>query len=412
MSPKKIYFAGHNNFGNRGCEALVRSISKLIRDKSPDVVFNTPSCEINLDSAQWIKSRAEGINFVDANSSNASVVWWDRCRRIAPIIEKINRPTFKLSKQVIKDIAESDLMIMTGGDNITLDYGLGSLYGITSFVDCAKQHGVPVILWGASVGPFTTKPHIEKFMREHLADYSYISVRESYSKQYLSDIGFDNVSLITDPAFSLQPEEFDYSHMMPLCEKGIVGINFSPLVRKFRTDEESRKIFDNDIIMFVRWLIEQGYGVLLIPHVGPLSGSETNSDYHYMNGLLGDIIQSNDKLKLAPSNLNAAQLKYLISKTRFFIGARTHSTIAALSSCIPTTSIAYSVKAFGINRDLFDNIDHILNTKDVSFQSLKNHFTELESNEASIRSLLQTKIPKWKTMSQQPVEAVCRFLGE
>lgn len=412
MSPKKIYFAGHNNFGNRGCEALVRSISKLIRDKSPNVVFKTPSCEIKLDNAQWPNSKAEGINFVDANSSNASVVWWDRCRRIAPIIEKINRPTFTLSEQVIKDIAESDLMIMTGGDNITLDYGLGSLYGITSFVDCAKKNGVPVILWGASVGPFTTKPHIEKFMREHLADYSYISVRESYSKQYLSEIGFDNVSLITDPAFALEPEVFDCSHMIPSSQKGVVGINFSPLVRKFRTNEESRKTFDNDIIMFVRWIIEQGYGVVLIPHVGPLSGSESNSDYHYMNGLLGEMTLSNDNLKLAPSNLNAAQLKYLISKTRFFIGARTHSTIAALSSCIPTTSIAYSVKAFGINRDLFDNIDHILNTKDVSLQTLKNHFTALETNESSIRSLLQSKIPKWKKMSEQPVDVVCSFLGE
>ncbi|WP_339477459.1 polysaccharide pyruvyl transferase family protein [Pseudomonas sp. RL_5y_Pfl2_69] len=411
MSPKKIYFAGHNNFGNRGCEALIRSITKLIREKSPHVTFKTPSREISLDSAQWPNSSTEGISFVEANTANSKIVWWDRCRRIIPLIEQFNRPIFKLSDQVIKDIAESDLMIMTGGDNITLDYGLGSLYGITSFVDCAKKHGVPVILWGGSVGPFTNKPHIEKFMRTHLEDYSHISVRESYSKKYLSDLGLSNVSLITDPAFALQPETFDCSNIMPSSDKGVVGINFSPLVRKFRDNEESRKTFDNDIIMFVNWIIEQGYGVVLIPHVGQLNGSDINSDYHYMNGLLGNMSISNQQVKLAPPNLNAAQLKHLISKTRFFIGARTHSTIAALSSCIPTTSIAYSVKALGINRDLFGNIDYILNTQDVSLSTLKTHFTTLVDNESSIKSLLQTKIPKWKKSAELPVDIVCKYLG-
>lgn len=411
MQPKRIYFAGHNNFGNRGCEALIRSITKLILEKYPNVIFKTPSFDMNLDSKQWPDSDAKGIKFVAANTTNSNILWWDRCRRVAPIIEKINRPTFRLSDQVTKDIEGSDLMIMTGGDNITLDYGLGSLYGITSFVDCAKKHGVPVILWGASVGPFSTKPHVEKFMRSHLADYSYISVRESYSKQYLSEIGLDNVTLITDPAFALEPEFFDCSDIMPSSEKGVVGLNFSPLVRKFRKDEDSRKAFDSDIIMFVNWILKQGYGVTLIPHVGPLNGGKTNSDYHYMNELLGETLLSNDNIKIAPPNLNAAQLKYLISKTRFFIGARTHSTIAALSSCIPTTSIAYSVKALGINRDLFGNIDYILNTPDVSLSTLQTHFTTLQHNETSIKSLLQDKIPQWKKTAECPVDTVCKYLG-
>lgn len=411
MSPKKIYFAGHNNFGNRGCEALIRSITKLIREKTPEVIFKTPSREIDLDSAQWSNFAAEGIRFVEANTANNNILWWDRCRRILPIIEKINRPVFKLSKETIKDISESDLMIMTGGDNITLDYGLGSLYGITSFVDCAKKHGVPVILWGGSVGPFSTKPHVEEFMRAHLADYSHISVRESYSKQYLKDLGINNVSLVTDPAFALDSEPFDCADLMHDTGNGVVGINFSPLVRKFRDHEESRKAFDNDIIMFVDWITKLGYGVVLIPHVGQLNGSNINSDYHYMNGLLAETLHTNKKVKIAPQNLNAAQLKHLIAQTRFFIGARTHSTIAALSNCIPTTSIAYSVKALGINKDLFGNIDYILKTQDVSFETLKTHFTALEHNEQSIKTILQEKIPHWKQNAGLPTDFVRKHLG-
>ncbi len=50
---------------------------------------------------------------------------------------------------------------------------------------------------------------------------------------------------------------------------------------------------------------------------------------------------------------NCSKLKYAISKCRFLLGARTHSTIAAYSSGIPTLVVGYSVKARGIARDLF-----------------------------------------------------------
>ena len=43
----------------------------------------------------------------------------------------------------------------------------------------------------------------------------------------------------------------------------------------------------------------------------------------------------------------------IISKCRFFVVARTHATIAAYSTGVPTIVISYSVKSRGIARDLF-----------------------------------------------------------
>jgi polysaccharide pyruvyl transferase WcaK-like protein len=54
-----------------------------------------------------------------------------------------------------------------------------------------------------------------------------------------------------------------------------------------------------------------------------------------------------------PGNIGARQVKWVISKCRYFIGARTHATVAAFSTGVPTISIAYSKKARGINRDIF-----------------------------------------------------------
>ena len=54
----------------------------------------------------------------------------------------------------------------------------------------------------------------------------------------------------------------------------------------------------------------------------------------------------------------AEVLKGYISRCSFFVGARTHSTIAAYSTGVPTLVIGYSVKSRGIATDLFGTYDN------------------------------------------------------
>lgn len=49
---------------------------------------------------------------------------------------------------------------------------------------------------------------------------------------------------------------------------------------------------------------------------------------------------------------NQNEIKYLIGRCDFFIGARMHACIAALSQCIPTVSIAYSDKFIGVMKSI------------------------------------------------------------
>ena len=51
----------------------------------------------------------------------------------------------------------------------------------------------------------------------------------------------------------------------------------------------------------------------------------------------------------------------------FFVGARTHSTIAAYSSGVPTLVIGYSVKSRGIATDLFGTYEnYVLPVQEIS----------------------------------------------
>ncbi len=99
-------------------------------------------------------------------------------------------------------------------------------------------------------------------------------------------------------------------------------------------------------------------------------------------------------VKMMPHQSNASQIKCVISKLRFFIGARTHATIAALSSSIPTVSIAYSVKAKGINKDLFGNEAAVLPTPEVSKKTLQTAFEWLLREEVDLKDALAIRIPE------------------
>ena len=401
----KIYLAGQTNFGNRGCEALVRSTSLMLKKQLPDVEIICPLKNPDIDGAQWPNAKDFGVKFVRAPVFPKRWTWWHRSCRVLPFIEKLGMPKFSLDKETRQVIQTSDYMIMTGGDVLSLDYGVPSLYIWSSIVERIIDNGIPSILWAASVGPFSSKPHVEKAMLKHLKKYKFITVRESASYDYLMSLGLNNIHLVADPAFNLEKDtniEFPFD-----SDVDVIGLNISPLIRKFRATEKDRCLLDNEVIKFIQHLLDKtNYSILLIPHVDDLEGSDDNSDYAYMKSLLSGV-NLTDRLVLLDRTYNTGQLKSFISKCRYFIGARTHSTIAALSTRVPTISIAYSVKAKGINLDLFGSTDYVVDTPNVSLATLVAALCLLEEDEQKIIQTLSDKVPK---LQEKAYESVAKMI--
>ncbi|MCI5756225.1 MAG: polysaccharide pyruvyl transferase family protein, partial [Firmicutes bacterium] len=82
----------------------------------------------------------------------------------------------------------------------------------------------------------------------------------------------------------------------------------------------------------------------------------------------------------------------------FFVGARTHATIAAYSSAVPTLVVGYSVKARGIARDLFgDETGYVLPVQSLRGKNdLTRAFENIAENESAIRDRLVKIMPEWK----------------
>lgn len=402
-----VYLAGQTNFGNRGCEALVRGTAAMVGTKAPHGRLLCPLANIESDQRQWPGAADAGVEFVPCPEFPGLMRWWARANRLLPL-EGAGIPAFPMDAGTRALLDRAAALLMTGGDIVTLDYGVMSVYQWARFVENAMDGGVPTILWAASVGPFTSRPAVERVMAKHLHRYAAITVRETASLDYLRSIGVDSAELVADPAFHLAPEPFATDALIRPGHDAL-ALNFSPLIRRFRGGEASAALMDREIIAFVETVLsETPLDVLFVPHVGPLNGGSTNSDWHYMDGLLRNLRGGETRARLAPGSLNAAQLKHLLGRCRYFIGARTHATIAALSQGVPTVSIAYSTKAKGINRDLFGDLRYVLDTPRVGADSLADALALLRQDEAQVKSILADRMPEWRERALGSVAALLR----
>ena len=242
-----------------------------------------------------------------------------------------------------------------------------------------KKKGTKTVLWECSVEP--TK--ITKKMKSDLLNYDLIVARETITYEALKKF-HQNVVLCPDPAFSMDMEEVK----LPDGWKNgkTIGINLSPVVIDY---SDGTDIVLKNYEALVNYIIEQtDYNIALIPHVT----WNFTDDRSVLNYLYKKFKLSNRVIFVQENN--AMSLKYIISQCCMFIGARTHSTIAAYSTCVPTLVLGYSIKAKGIAKDLFGNYEnYVLPTQELStVNDLINAFKWMDSNKDQIRSHLNSNI--------------------
>jgi len=125
-----------------------------------------------------------------------------------------------------------------------------------------------------------------------------------------------------------------------------------------------------------------------------------NNDYEIM-----DIIYNNIDKKLRESiikvsdKLNAAEYKWIISNMEVFFGARTHSTIASLSTLVPTLSFVYSIKSVGINKDLFGSDEFCIYPEQFNEEVLVEKIKYLLDNKEKIQANLKVRVDEAKKLA-------------
>lgn len=365
----KYFLFNHTGSKNHGCEAIVRGTMNIINNSDDEAEFVLSSTDAEADAV------IDGIEVMEAQTRELNTFE----KIIATLDLKINHSeTYALEKMyspITQSAEDCEVCLSIGGDT----YCYGDNHGVQVLTSELKKAGKKVVLWGASLGEEDLTP--EKL--ESLNDFDAIFTREPLTYELLSQKqANENIKLFSDPAFCL--ERNDVEPLEGFEKSNTLGLNLSPLVAK--KNPKLREIAED----FISFLFENTtMKVLLIPHVV----EEGNNDYEYMKPIYEKFAESG-RIAILPPTLDARDYKGYIAKTRFFIGARTHATIAAYSSGVPTIVLGYSVKARGISADVFGEEKYVLDAAKLeSFKPLRNEFAKLLANEKEICAELKRSIP-------------------
>ena len=365
----KYFLFNHEGSKNHGCEAIVRGSMNIIENSDEKAEFvlssNNPSDDEILNNITVKAAKTRALTKVE--------------KLIAAVDLKINNSeTYALQKMyspIVSDAEDCDVCLSVGGDT----YCYGDNHGIQVLTRELKKRGKKTVLWGASIGA----EDLSERKLESLRDFDAIFTREPITYELLKENGAnDNIYLFSDPAFCM--ERVEVEPIDGFTRENTLGFNISPLVAS--GDPRKKEIAED----FLRFVFENTtMKVLLVPHVV----EENNNDYDFMKPIF-EKFEHTGRIAILPPDLEARQYKGYIAGTRFFVGARTHSTIAAYSSGVPTIALGYSVKARGIAKDIFGEEKYVLDIKAMTdYEELRDEFLKLLENENEIRRDLMKSIP-------------------
>jgi polysaccharide pyruvyl transferase WcaK-like protein len=183
----------------------------------------------------------------------------------------------------------------------------------------------------------------------------------------------------------------------------VIGINLSNLILNgYGTNK--RVLINAYIALIDNILLKSDSNVILLPHV--MGGADLSALRIIQKNFL-----NNERVVLYDNEeISACELKFIISKCGYLVTARTHAAIAGYSSCVPTLAIGYSVKSFGIAKDIFGRSDnYVIHTKDVIHENdLVRRFEWIKSNEINIRDCLKKKMKGYIEKAENTIAALCK----
>jgi len=306
----------------------------------------------------------------------------------------------------LSEIDSMDLFAsIAGGDSFS------DIYGIERFLYVSLPQ-ILVLLLGKKMVllPQTFGPFHGKFARI-LTRYILKRADHVYSRDHQ---GLQDIAELLGPAFAASKFEFCYDvgfALQPAAPAGIdlegissmddhagplVGLNVSGLLFMGGYTRNNMFGLRADYREFTRNLIhllaeKKGATILLIPHV---FGQDTESDTSACRQIHEELKNEYPgRLGLLRGQYNQHEIKYVIGKCDFLIGARMHACIAAVSQGVPAVCVAYSDKFTGVMGAM--GIDSIVaDARKLDQQELLTFIENSLEDRAAIRERLRQRLPE------------------
>ena len=274
----------------------------------------------------------------------------------------------KLNPTLSKLLHSDAVLDVSGGDSFADIYGPQRFANMAQFKTLALDLGRPLILLPQTFGPFQYESS-KQIVRRIIEQCALAATRERDGLDELADLFDgsvpDHVVVCPDMAFHMDPDG-TLADREPLAHKRdddevLIGVNVSEFLYEQSAEYGLATSHPELIAAAVDWaLSHERTRVLLVPHVVKLPlppGNQTafwkrwnqrtdtvacETVFEQLRGRYGD------RIACLGGPYTAPQTKYFIGQCDFFMGARMHACIAAISQCVPTMVMAYSKKAAGV----------------------------------------------------------------
>jgi len=403
MKSPKILLIGIGGVYNYGCEAIVRGTEAIIHRDYPDAVLLYASLRPEDDRARLVGCDIEIIPRKRCGLYSIPNV-------TRKIISSIGfQWTPRMDSLVL--LNGVDAVFSIGGDIYTLNANGGYSMSFPKFGDASLKKGVPYVLWGASVGPFSGNPTAEKAYTKHLKKLTLITAREQETLDYLKKLGiYGNVIPCADPGFVVEPEI--KAEKISMNSDLTIGINLSPLSVRYSRHSIEESIRDQAAVI-ERLIKEFNARVILIPHVVS-DFNEGDDDRRYLRQIKQAIeSEYQSTISLLDNDLGFVGVKRELIKCSLVIASRMHCAINALAAHIPTIFMSYSRKAVGMCRYVYGNTDWVLPIEQFAAEhTLVSMVGSKIEKITEAGRYLSTRIPEIQRDAHLPMTRLKNFLSQ
>lgn len=416
--------------GNLGVSALAESTVKCITNRWPDAEITL------LDSGRKIEEEIITIGDKKLQIKKLPIRF---CGNIflenhfvvlcfyAILFKVFRRENFKRfcarRNACLGSIVETDIVAdITGGDSFS------DIYGMRRFtIGFLRKWLVllfnkKLIMLPQTYGPFKrllAKTMARYILNRALIVYSRDRAGIAYVNALLDNHQDGKVRSTPDVAFVLDPrrppnQEIDALERIRTSNRILVGLNISGLLSCCGNAKDNVFELKADYLalsnLIIKFLMErEDTAILLVPHSGTLPESDSSpprkmrkKGYREMSDAVACVeiyeqfsTKYSNRMFLVRGRYDQNETKYIIGLCDFFIGARMHACIAALSQGIPAVGIAYSKKFYGV----FESIglaDCVVDARELDEREALEKIETILERRNQIRKHLQDVIPQVK----------------
>jgi colanic acid/amylovoran biosynthesis protein len=337
-----IIISGLNlNDNNRGTAALSYGAFSFLKERE---WLNEKQTILNIKFVKkiWKKTyRRDKCEIVNIDN-----VQWKIITKHVFILEKVLLlkfglllpfTTFGRSMRNVQRVAA-----INGGDGFSDIYNTRTFWGRLTDTYIAFKLNIPVIQLPQTFGPFNVKENYN-IATYILKKSEHVFVRDDKFTNELQNMGI-KYEITRDLSYYMKPQEWDIQ-----VKEDSIGINVSGLAysNNFRTLKGQFEQYPNLINQIICYFRDKGHTIYLIPHSYNYNNPEIDNDDIIACRDAYNRLSDKSNVVLIDKDLSSPQIKYLISKMKFFIGTRMHANFAAIYTGIPLFGLAYSYKFEG-----------------------------------------------------------------